>query len=507
MSISDDYERIDPKVVQIDRDARQRTEIDTSDLELSVAKHGILNPIIITRQMRLVAGERRLTAALRLGHASVPIRYLEDMPLVEARVIELEENLRRKDLPWQDECRAVADLHNIYGDIALQENRDWTAKATADNLNLSPTWFARALRVAKDLDKPLIAKCPSMHQAFNLLSRQDNRALADIMNQLEEDSDGIFEESQQSQGQSKDQGPGEGEGEDPDQDQPSVDEEAPSKTPQQTSPSRGKANSSFPQTASGSAGIIRALGQEAILNQSFLDWAPTYSGPKFSFINCDFPYGINLFSGPQSGRAAQTYADGQDIYLSLIDCLCENLDRIMAPSGHLMFWLSADITIMASTLDRFRQKAPSLVFHKKPLIWHKSDNVGILADPKRAPRHTYEAALIASREDRLLVKAKADSYSGATQRTDHVSTKPEPMLRHFFEMFVDSGTRMLDPTCGSGSSLRAAESLGAELVLGLEIDPDICTNARIALKTFRSLRSASKTTKTPTQNSEPANAE
>ena len=49
MSISDDYESIDPKVVQIDRDARQRTEIDTSDLELSVAKHGILNPIIITR--------------------------------------------------------------------------------------------------------------------------------------------------------------------------------------------------------------------------------------------------------------------------------------------------------------------------------------------------------------------------------------------------------------------------------------------------------------------------
>jgi DNA modification methylase len=44
--------------------------------------------------------------------------------------------------------------------------------------------------------------------------------------------------------------------------------------------------------------------------------------------------------------------------------------------------------------------------------------------------------------------------------------KPEAILRHFFEMFVDENTLMLDPTCGSGTALRAAKSLGA--ALGIE---------------------------------------
>jgi DNA modification methylase len=49
---------------------------------------------------------------------------------------------------------------------------------------------------------------------------------------------------------------------------------------------------------------------------------------------------------------------------------------------------------------------------------------------------------------------------------------------------------MLDPTCGSGSSLRAAESLGAKYVLGLEINKDYANLAREALEKSRRLRKA-----------------
>ena len=48
--------------------------------------------------------------------------------------------------------------------------------------------------------------------------------------------------------------------------------------------------------------------------------------------------------------------------------------------------------------------------------------------------------------------------------------KSQAMLEHFMRMVVDEGTRMLDPTCGSGSALRAADRLGAREVLGLERD-------------------------------------
>jgi len=57
-------------------------------------------------------------------------------------------------------------------------------------------------------------------------------------------------------------------------------------------------------------------------------------------------------------------------------------------------------------------------------------------------------------------------------------------------MLCDENTIMLDPTCGSGSSLRAAESLGAKYVLGLEINKDYANLAREALEKSRRLRKA-----------------
>jgi predicted RNA methylase len=61
------------------------------------------------------------------------------------------------------------------------------------------------------------------------------------------------------------------------------------------------------------------------------------------------------------------------------------------------------------------------------------------------------------------------------------------MLRHFFRMFVDEYISMLDLTCGSGTSLRAAESLGAQYVLGLELDPTNRENAVTELNRARTL--------------------
>jgi DNA modification methylase len=69
-----------------------------------------------------------------------------------------------------------------------------------------------------------------------------------------------------------------------------------------------------------------------------------------------------------------------------------------------------------------------------------------------------------------------------------MSEKPEPMLRHFFGMLVDENTILLDPTCGSGSALRAADSLGARAVLGLERNPEFAGLARDALTRMRALK-------------------
>lgn len=120
----------------------------------------------------------------------------------------------------------------------------------------------------------------------------------------------------------------------------------------------------------------------------------------------------------------------------------------------------------------------------------KSDGAGILPDPERGPRQIYESCFLGSRGDRKIVRAKSNAYAAPTVRERHMSEKPEPMLRHFFEMLIDQNTVLLDPTCGSGSALRAAESLGAKYVLGLEKSGEFAELAKDSLNRSRRLRRA-----------------
>jgi ribosomal protein L11 methylase PrmA len=96
-----------------------------------------------------------------------------------------------------------------------------------------------------------------------------------------------------------------------------------------------------------------------------------------------------------------------------------------------------------------------------------------------------------TRGKRLIIKPVADAYGCQADRSLHIHTKPEPMLRHFFTMLVDEHTVFLDPTCGSGSSLRAAESLGAKYLVGMDTDETTVGAARAALNQFRAKRTAS----------------
>lgn len=464
------------KDIWIDRASRQRKEILIEDLLESIPRRGVLVPIIVVPEVgpgnqpyKLLAGERRYTASRQLGLSSIPARLLSDLSLIEQRVVELEENLRRKDLGWQDQCLAMASIHEVL--IQQSGDPDWSFTKTAENLGYSPAWVQRCVRVAKELHRDNVRNMESATRAYNFISREDERVASDAISNLLHSATKAANEAIDG-----------AEGTDP------LDDllDAP------TAPENPGKGPSTNAPASARQAPLVTPAEQSILQQSFLDWAPAYNGEPFNLIHCDFPYGVNVFGGKWSGKLTTSgYNDSADIYEKLIVCLCENLDRLMAHSGHLVFWLSGDIKIQARTLQMFAELAPTLAFNSFPLIWVKSDNVGIVPDPKREPRRIYETALIASREDRLLVKPVSNAIASPTNKEHHPHTKPEPVLKHFLQMFVDSNTRMLDPTCGGGSSLRAAEALGAEHVIGLEINDEYVANARRALNHSRVLRKAS----------------
>jgi ParB family chromosome partitioning protein len=458
MAISDNYRRVPCSAIKINREARQRTVIDTSDLEPSIAKYGVLSPIIITDDFTLVAGERRLTTSIKLGLIDIPARFISELDPTELQIIELTENLKRKDLSWQESARAILRIHELF----LQEDSSWTITKTAQEIGYSLASTSQYIKVAQQLHDPRVAKVESIRTAANMLARSDDRKAADVLAEIASGVKEIWsgEENVEFEISSSDLGDSLGD----------IVDRSPS-------PDR-------PAT-------IAKSHPESILCEDFLSWAPKYSGLPFNFIHCDFPYGVGVFNGKLSGRDVhETYDDSANTYFSLLECLLVNLDRLMGHSGHLMFWFSMDHYVQ--TIEMFEDLAPSLLVQRRPLVWMKSDNVGIVPDPKRGPRYIYETALIATREDRPIVKTCANAYAAPTDKRFHHSTKPEPVLRHFFQMFVDESTRMLDPTCGSASALRAAESMNAESVLGLELNPEIAEIARGALRDFRNLRSITK---------------
>lgn len=428
-AFTDQFVRLPVTSIYVNREARQRRTIDTIDLQDSIKARGVMNPIIVRRDgdtITLVAGERRLQSSINLGLPDIPVRFAEDLPPIEYEIIELEENIKRKDLTWQEKVRATARIHELHRAM----NPEWTQMDTATSINSVNAVVTNHIKVAEQLADPRVAECKTMTEALALIERTESRqresGLAIFLRPI----------------------PAAGHIEHPLVSPPKPAEEA------------------------------------DILNESFLDWAPAYQGEPFNLIHCDFPYGIDVAAGPIGrGNEHTFYDDSTGTAQQLLYCLVTNIDRLLDISGHMMFWYSDKNRGEVMT---WLEQIPGVFWMPHPLIWVHAES-GITPDYRRRPKHVYDTCLLGSR-DRYIVKVVSDVFSCPTDTSLHPSTKPEAMLTYFMSMLVDDSTHMLDPTCGSGSSIRAAEALGASRVLGLEIDPGYCKSARLKLADSRIMR-------------------
>lgn len=386
----------------INRDERQRREIDgVEELASSIRRVGLINPPVISRDGAIRAGERRVAACKYLGWTHVPVQFVEDLDEHELQLLELEENVRRVDLPWQDQCRAIERYHQLRsaGDTS------WSASKTADALGISEAELSTKRAVAKELSggNNRVSSAPKYSVARGIVQRDQERK-----------RDSAVQRAVAVTGEGKEK-------------------------------------------------------QIPLLNADFCEWQKTYDGPKFNFIHCDFPYGINADQHDQgAGAAMGGYGDTEETYFKLLHCLGRAMENVVAESAHLMFWFSLDYY---SETIRWLTKYGWHVNHF-PLIWHKSDNAGILPDPHRGPRRVYETCFMASRGDRKIVGPVSNLFAAPTTKYIHMSEKPTLVLQHFFRMIVDEYSVVLDPTCGSANALKVAKQMKAHDVLGIEMNPE-----------------------------------
>jgi len=449
-SFSSDIIYLDPNSIKVTN--RQRREINLDDILDSILRNGVINPIVIKKEAMysvegvkiirsqceaqqsycefpkcngcgfnipptLVAGERRLEACKKLN-LQVPCRFLSSLSPLEAQVIEFEENHKRKNLPWREEVTAIGTIHKSY----LIQNPNHTPDETALILSIPLQKFNQILHVFNFIDEKILTHAETLTQAINLLQRFKSQKSEELRQNLKS----ILNTK------------------------PIPDYLKP--IPKKLETTVINFDYDFPPISPplGGGGLTveqKPTEPPSIINVSFLDWIKTYEGPKFNFIHCDFPQSPENFN-------------------LIFNSFMGNINSILDYPCHILFWLKMDFY---EKVKYWFENDGEFEILAEPLIWYKSDTKQnqIFGE---APKSTYEAALIINHGSRPFKKQIQNAY--ATPRASQPicpNQKSVTMLKYFFSTFIDLETNFFDPSCGSASSLVAAEELNAKSVLGLEL--------------------------------------
>lgn len=90
---------------------------DIAGLAESIQSRGLLHPIIIDEAGNLIAGHRRLEAHKLLGREQIEVRTMADLSEKEKRLIELEENTKRKALTEYESSKNLLNLADAAAEV------------------------------------------------------------------------------------------------------------------------------------------------------------------------------------------------------------------------------------------------------------------------------------------------------------------------------------------------------------------------------------------------------
>ncbi len=180
------------KIESVDR---SRTELgDIDELVNSFKKYGIIQTLAVSinqgatvdgKPYRLLVGGRRYEAALRAGITEVPVKiYTEELSEMQMKSIELEENLRRKDLTFIEKCKLTREIHDLQ--ISLYGRKISTSsdavghslRDTADMLNVSHATVVNDMKLAKAMEQfPEVdwGGCKNQSDALKVLAKFEER--------------------------------------------------------------------------------------------------------------------------------------------------------------------------------------------------------------------------------------------------------------------------------------------------------------------------------------------
>ena len=110
---------------------KKRIRKDLGDLEPlieSLRRHGLMNPVVITRENELIAGHRRIESAKALGWQFIDVLIVDKLSQLKKLELEVEENVVRKDFSEDELEEARVRLEALKNPGIFKKTIDWILK-------------------------------------------------------------------------------------------------------------------------------------------------------------------------------------------------------------------------------------------------------------------------------------------------------------------------------------------------------------------------------------------
>lgn len=178
-------------IIPENRQRRVFPQKEMDDLKASILSKGLMHaPVVRNDGRTLVAGERRLRALVEImtsggvfvyhgtvvGNGHIPVvclGELSDLDIVEA---ELEENIIRLDLSWQERAKAIGALHDLRLAQATLGGKpfamiDLDREVNRVEATTAPTTVRDSVILSKHMDIPEVAAAKSQKEAVKVLRK------------------------------------------------------------------------------------------------------------------------------------------------------------------------------------------------------------------------------------------------------------------------------------------------------------------------------------------------
>jgi DNA modification methylase len=154
---------------------RMRSDLgDLKELADSIGEQGLIHPLTIDKDYNLIDGGRRFAAITsHLKWETIPCYVKNCTSSAHLRIMELEANIRRKEMTWKEMVKCVAEVHKLHQQEAANQEKfiRWTQEKTGELLNISIGNVNYCVELEKYLRDPQhpIQKADSMAEAFRIL--------------------------------------------------------------------------------------------------------------------------------------------------------------------------------------------------------------------------------------------------------------------------------------------------------------------------------------------------